>query len=90
MIPWDKVKAISFGKVSVVDEKVTQGDDRLKISSIKIVVEDDFLKDYGMFKNNIYLSGNTLSIICSDFKTVTQTDLQGALEQVGVHERFKI
>lgn len=90
VLPWDKVVDISLEVVAVVDDKLSLGDDRLKVSCIEIVVEDNFLANYSMFKNNIFLSGNKLSVLCGDLKTITPTVLKETLEQVGVQVRFRI
>lgn len=66
-LPWDQIRDVKFGDITYR----SYGPDAplpVKIEYVTITVADGFLKDYGAFKDNIFLAGNDLQIMTSTLR----------------------
>ena len=59
-LPWEHIEDIKFGDITY--QNYTNNSVPLKLAYITITVSDGFLKEYHMFKDNIFITGNDLRI----------------------------
>lgn len=73
-LPWANVQDIKLGDLTYEN----YGADvslPVKLEYITIIVTDGFLKDYSMFKENIFITGNELRITTSNLRKFNATYL---------------
>ena len=82
-LPWSKITDVKLGDITYRDYTA---ENRLPVTLeyVTITVVDGFLKDYGMFKDNIFLTGNSLQIMTSG---LAKFDIQYLLDGLRANYR---